>query len=342
MEHVLEAVEGKTTDDRINVKPTSPKGSGLKRHFVPVLGGAEEMFDWGEFDVQIDSADGKIIFEQRGIKAPAQWSNQAIKITANKYFRNIKGKREDNVEHMVNRIVRTIAGWGREDGYFADNEEIEAFKDELAFLFYDQRACFNSPVLFNVGIYDQPQCSACFILKIEDDMESILRWYRNEGVIFKYGSGSGINLSPLRSSKETCSDGAGKASGPLSFMKPADANAGVIRSGGKCLAFEQPVFTAAGPRTAIELTRSNRLFTVLSFSKRLGRVAAKRARAWLSGEKEMVRVFTDKGEFVVSKDHPFMLKTGELLEAGKLKTGQRSTSGENRCKRLCACRTARR
>ena len=133
---------------------------------------------------------------------------------------------------MITRVVETIANWGRKDGYFAAEEDAQAFADELTHILLHQKACFNSPVWFNCGIEEKPQCSACFILSVDDTMDSILDWYRKEGVIFKGGSGSGVNLSKIRSSKEQLAGG-GTASGPVSFMKAADASAGVIKSGGK-------------------------------------------------------------------------------------------------------------
>ena len=136
------------------------------------------------------------------------------------------------MRQLISRVVDTVAGWGDAQGYFADSAARETFRAELAHLLLTQKASFNSPVYFNVGIEPKPQCSACFILKVDDNMDSILSWYRNEGMIFKGGSGSGVNLSALRSCKEKLSSG-GTASGPLSFMKAADASAGVIKSGGK-------------------------------------------------------------------------------------------------------------
>ena len=140
--------------------------------------------------------------------------------------------RERSVKQMIGRVVDTIGGWGGDGGYFADDAEAETFEAELKAILVNQYASFNSPVWFNVGFEEKPQCSACFILSIEDSMESILDWIRREGVIFRGGSGSGVNLSRLRSSKEQLSKG-GYASGPVSFMRGADASAGTIKSGGK-------------------------------------------------------------------------------------------------------------
>src|SRR5213595_4338864 len=141
-------------------------------------------------------------------------------------------ERERSVKHMISRVVETVGGWGRAGGYFATDEEADTFEAELKAILVNQLASFNSPVWFNVGFEEKPQCSACFILSIDDSMESILDWIRREGVIFRGGSGSGVNLSKLRSSKEQLSKG-GYASGPVSFMRGADASAGTIKSGGK-------------------------------------------------------------------------------------------------------------
>src|SRR2546423_1934878 len=141
-------------------------------------------------------------------------------------------ERERSVKQMIGRVVDTISGWGRTDGYFATEEEAETFEAELKAILVNQLASFNSPVWFNVGFEEKPQCSACFILSIEDSMDSILDWIRREGVIFRGGSGSGINLSKIRSSQEQLSQG-GYASGPVSFIRGADASAGTIKSGGK-------------------------------------------------------------------------------------------------------------
>src|SRR4029079_2895998 len=161
-------------------------------------------------------------------------SQTATNIVAQKYFRGrmTSPERERSVRQMIGRVVDTIAGWGREGGYFADEEEAQTFEDELKAILVNQLAAFNSPVWFNVGFEEKPQCSACFILSIDDSMDDILDWIRREGIIFRGGSGSGVNLSKLRSSKEQLSKG-GYASGPVSFMRGADASAGTIKSGGK-------------------------------------------------------------------------------------------------------------
>ncbi|HEY6150837.1 MAG TPA: vitamin B12-dependent ribonucleotide reductase, partial [Gaiellaceae bacterium] len=192
-----------------------------------------EEIEWETRDALIPGKDGPV-FEQKGVEFPKFWSQTATNIVAQKYFRGRMSspEREQSVKQMIGRVVDTIGGWGREGGYFADEAEAETFEAELKAILVNQYAAFNSPVWFNVGFEETPQCSACFILSIDDSMESILDWIRREGIIFRGGSGSGVNLSKLRSSKEQLSKG-GYASGPVSFMRGADASAGTIKSGGK-------------------------------------------------------------------------------------------------------------
>ena len=189
--------------------------------------------DWEIRDAHIPGKNGPA-FEQKNVEFPKFWSQTATNIVAQKYFRGrmASPERERSVKQMITRIVSTTGRWGREGGYFADEAEAQTFEDELKAILVNQLAAFNSPVWFNVGFEEKPQCSACFILSIEDSMDAILDWIRREGVIFRGGSGSGVNLSRLRSSKEQLSKG-GYASGPVSFMRGADASAGTIKSGGK-------------------------------------------------------------------------------------------------------------
>jgi ribonucleoside-diphosphate reductase alpha chain len=189
--------------------------------------------EWELRDAFIPGKD-KPAFDQKDVEFPKFWSQTATNIVSQKYFRGRLGspERETSVKQMVGRVVTTIGRWGREGGYFADEEEAITFEDELKAILVNQLAAFNSPVWFNVGFEERPQCSACFILSIDDSMESILDWIRREGIIFRGGSGSGVNLSSLRSSREQLSKG-GYASGPVSFMRGADASAGTIKSGGK-------------------------------------------------------------------------------------------------------------
>jgi ribonucleoside-diphosphate reductase alpha chain len=193
-------------------------------------------FDCVEWEIR-DAVIGdpaKPAFEQRGVEFPKSWSQNATNIVAQKYFRGRLGapERESSVKQMIGRVAGTIARWGREGGYFATDDDAQTFEDELTHILLHQMAAFNSPVWFNVGFEESPQCSACFLLSVEDTMESILAWNTKEGLIFRGGSGSGINLSKIRSSKEQLSKG-GYASGPVSFMRGADSWAGTIKSGGK-------------------------------------------------------------------------------------------------------------
>jgi ribonucleoside-diphosphate reductase alpha chain len=191
---------------------------------------------WDHRDARITHwKDGSVAFEQRDVEFPAGWSQNATNIVAQKYFRGSLGTpgRESSLREVIDRVADTITRWGSEGGYFVDADEERAFNDELKFILVTQRAAFNSPVWFNIGVKGVPQqASACFILSVDDTMDSILNWYREEGIIFKGGSGSGVNLSKIRSSQELL-NGGGTASGPVSFMRGADASAGTIKSGGK-------------------------------------------------------------------------------------------------------------
>jgi ribonucleoside-diphosphate reductase alpha chain len=189
---------------------------------------------WEVRDAVITDHKGQVIFEQKGVEVPSFWSQTATNIVASKYFRGRLGTpgRETSVKQLIGRVAGTIARWGKRGNYFLDEEEAENFEAELTHILLHQMAAFNSPVWFNVGVEDHPQCSACFINSVQDDMRSIMQLAQTEGMLFKYGSGTGSNLSSLRSSKEHLSTG-GKASGPVSFMKGFDAFAGVIKSGGR-------------------------------------------------------------------------------------------------------------
>jgi len=182
----------------------------------------------------ITGADGEEVFRQENVEVPEGWSQLATNVVASKYFRGKPGEenRESSVKGMISRVVKQISTWGTEGGYFTYQEEKLTFEAEMAHVLLRQRATFNSPVWFNVGVEAEPQCSACFINSVDDTLSSILKLARTEGMIFKYGSGAGVNLSPLRGAKEGLSGG-GSASGPVSFMKGFDAFAGVIKSGGK-------------------------------------------------------------------------------------------------------------
>lgn len=189
--------------------------------------------EWELRDARIGHGD-KVAFEQRDVEFPKSWSQNSTNIVSQKYFRGQLDTpaRESSVKQMIGRVAGTIADWGRSRGYFATAEDGDSFEAELTYILLHQMAAFNSPVWFNVGFEDHPQCSACFILSVDDTMESILDWNTKEGKIFRGGSGSGINLSTIRGSMEPLSKG-GTASGPVSFMRGADAWAGTIKSGGK-------------------------------------------------------------------------------------------------------------
>src|SRR5947209_6634335 len=222
-----------TTDEVVNTVTDEGARLGVRRFFtIPGRDPFDEI-EWETRDALIPGRNGPA-FEQRGVEFPKFWSQTATNIVAQKYFRGRMSspERESSVKQMVGRVVETAVSWGTKGGYFADDEERDTFEAELKAILVNQYASFNSPVWFNVGFEEKPQCSACFILSIDDSMESILDWIRREGVIFRGGSGSGVNLSKLRSSKEQLSKG-GYASGPVSFMRGADASAGTIKSGGK-------------------------------------------------------------------------------------------------------------
>ncbi|MHB8512940.1 MAG: vitamin B12-dependent ribonucleotide reductase [Actinomycetota bacterium] len=211
------------------------RGLAVKRYFTKVGTHPYDEVEWDIRDALIPNyKDGGYAFEQRDVEFPMTWSGNATNIVAQKYFRGPMGspQREHSVKQLIDRVAETITGWGWKDGYFATEADRDTFVLELKHLLVHQKVSFNSPVWFNVGNETHPQCSACFILAVEDTMSSILNWYVEEGTIFKGGSGSGINLSTIRSSKERLSAG-GEASGPVSFMRGADASAGTIKSGGK-------------------------------------------------------------------------------------------------------------
>src|SRR5678810_1120554 len=214
----------------------TPLAPGLEfpRYFT--LPGVDP-FDEVEWEVRsavIGNEKGHVVFEQRDVEIPRSWSQQATNIVVSKYFRGQIGapERERSVKQLIGRVVDTITRWAGEQGYFSSDDDLQAFSDELKHLLVYQKGSFNSPVWFNCGFEKAPQCSACFINSVQDTMDSILRLARTEGMLFKFGSGTGSNLSAIRSSRELLAGG-GTASGPVSFMKGYDAFAGVIKSGGK-------------------------------------------------------------------------------------------------------------
>lgn len=210
---------------------------GVERLFTPKKSKAYEQLKWTKRDSIIKNPmTDTPVFEQKGVEFPEGWSLNSINIVAQKYFTGTPGTRdrEKSLKHLIDRVVDTVTRQGLQEGYFENDTEAEDFREELKYVLATQRAAFNSPVWFNIGAKERSQqASACFILGIEDTMPAILNWYVEEGMIFKGGSGSGINISPVRSSVESLGKSAGTASGPLSFMRGADASAGAIKSGGK-------------------------------------------------------------------------------------------------------------
>jgi ribonucleoside-diphosphate reductase alpha chain len=234
MERELKSPTAKERKQGKERKAAVRGGLGIPRYFTtPGVDPADEMA-WEYRTAGITGEDGKVVFEQKNIEVPKTWSMLATNVVASKYFRGTPGtpERETSVRKLVARVVDTITRWGQDGGYFATETDRLTFHAELTHLLLRQKAAFNSPVWFNVGVEAHPQCSACFINSVEDSMESILGLAKTEGMLFKYGSGTGSNLSPIRSSKELLAGG-GTASGPVSFMKGFDAFAGVIKSGGK-------------------------------------------------------------------------------------------------------------
>ncbi|MFT4532363.1 MAG: ribonucleoside-diphosphate reductase alpha chain [Candidatus Saccharimonadales bacterium] len=209
----------------------------LSRRFTKTNEKAYDLMDWAISDsVLMNPMTGEKVYEQLGVEFPQGWSINAINIVSQKYFTGTPGEadRESSLKHLIDRVVDTITRQGMQEGYFDSETVAETYREELKFILVTQRASFNSPVWFNIGAAGRSQqASACFILGIEDTMGSILNWYKEEGMIFKGGSGSGVNLSAVRSSYEGLGKSAGTASGPLSFMRGADSSAGAIKSGGK-------------------------------------------------------------------------------------------------------------
>ncbi len=233
------------------------KGLEFRRHFSREGISPYDSVEWEYRTAAITSESGEVIFEQKNVEVPKNWSMTATNIVASKYFHGKKGspERETSVRQLVGRVATTITGWGRQGGYFASDQDAAIFHDELVHLLLHQMVAFNSPVWFNCGIEMKPQCSACFINSVDDTMGSILELAKTEGMLFKWGSGTGSNLSPIRSSKEQLSGG-GIASGPVSFMKGFDAFAGVIKSGGKTRRAAKMVILNAGHPDIVEFINS--------------------------------------------------------------------------------------
>jgi ribonucleoside-diphosphate reductase alpha chain len=237
MATVKHALSGKTPATDAAAEMTAAgtgKGLTFERFFTDGKKSPFDMVEWEKRTALIGNEKGVTIFRQEDVEVPKGWSQTATNIVTSKYFHGKPGtaQREGSVRQLISRVVNTIVRWGEECGYFADLQSRDTFRDELTHLLVEQKMAFNSPVWFNVGVQPKPQCSACFINSVQDNMESIMGLTRTEGMLFKWGSGTGTNFSTLRGSRETLSGG-GIASGPVSFMKGFDAFAGVIKSGGK-------------------------------------------------------------------------------------------------------------
>ncbi len=281
---------------------------GIRRHFTTP---GQHPFDtvmWERRDARIQNfREGGDAFFQPGVEFPTTWSLNATNIVAQKYFRGTLGtpEREWSLREVIDRVADTITDWGRSDGYFVDGAETETFRAELKHILLHQRAAFNSPVWFNIGVKDVPQqASACFILSVDDTMDDILNWYREEGIIFKGGSGAGVNLSKIRSSKELLKGG-GTASGPVSFMRGADASAGTI----KCLHADTPITTDRGVVAIRDVEPGTRVLTRFGFQ---------RAEAVHdNGTRPLVRLRTSLGdELLCTAEHRFRVR-GRLGVAWK-------------------------
>src|SRR5277367_4756632 len=225
------AMNGMTETNQMTRKAT---GLEFQRRFTDGKLSPYDKVEWERRTALIGNDKGQVIFRQENVEVPKSWSQTATNIVASKYFHGKPNtpERETSVRQLIGRVVDTIVRWGEEGGYFATTESRNIFRDELAHLLVHQKMAFNSPVWFNVGVQAKPQCSACFINSVQDSMDSIMNLAKTEGMLFKWGSGTGTNFSSLRGSRESLSGG-GIASGPVSFMKGFDAFAGVIKSGGK-------------------------------------------------------------------------------------------------------------
>ncbi|MGQ0805225.1 MAG: vitamin B12-dependent ribonucleotide reductase [Actinomycetota bacterium] len=288
---------------------------GVRRHFTDPDTHPYDTVEWERREARIPNyKDGTDAFFQPDVEFPVTWSQNATNIVAQKYFRGTLGtpEREWSLKQVIDRIADTITRWGERDGYFVDDLEADAFRDELKYILLHQRAAFNSPVWFNIGVKGvRQQSSACFILAVEDTMNAILNWYREEGIIFKGGSGSGINLSTIRSSQESL-EGGGTASGPVSFMRGADASAGTI----KCLHADTPIVSDHGVVPIREMQPGWRVLTRFGYQPVV--------KVHDNGVRPLVRVRTSLGgEITCTPEHRFRVRgrDGETWrEAGDLRT----------------------
>jgi len=290
-------------------------GIGIRRHFTRAGEHPYDTVEWERRDARIPNyKSGGDAFFQPGVEFPVTWSQNATNIVAQKYFRGQLGtpEREWSLKQVIDRVADTIADWGARDGYFVGEAEADAFRDELKYLLLHQRAAFNSPVWFNIGVKGVPaQASACFILAVEDTMSAILNWYVEEGTIFKGGSGSGINLSNIRSSLEPLKGG-GTASGPVSFMRGADASAGTI----KCLHADTDLVTDHGVVPIRAVAPGWKVLT------RFGMKTVEAVHD--NGIRPLVKVRTGLGdEIVCTAEHKFRVRGAEgevWREAGRLRS----------------------
>src|SRR5437762_2891213 len=243
--------------NRTGKKETTPSGIEVQRFFTKPGVDVFDTCDWEIRTAAITNERGEVVFEQKDVEMPKFWSQMATNVVVSKYFRGHIGTpdRERSVRQLIGRVVNTMTQWGREGGYVATVEDGDTFRDELTHILLYQMASFNSPVWFNVGLETRPQCSACFINSVSDTMDSILTLAKTEGMLFKYGSGTGSNLSNIRSSKEFLAGG-GTASGPVSFMRGYDSFAGVIKSGGKTRRAAKMVILNADHPDIIEFIES--------------------------------------------------------------------------------------
>ncbi len=250
-------VENPRAESRPAAHAEKRAGLTFRRHFTKAGRHPYDEVTWELRSAVINDERGQPVFEQHGVEVPSTWSQTATNIVASKYFRGQIGApdRERSVRGLISRVVDTIRAWAEAQGYFATPDDLQAFSDELAHLLVQQKAAFNSPVWFNVGIEKHPQSSACFINAVHDTMESILGLARTEGMLFKFGSGTGSNLSSIRSSREPLAGG-GTASGPVSFMRGYDAFAGVIKSGGKTRRAAKMVILNADHPDIVEFVNS--------------------------------------------------------------------------------------
>jgi len=324
------------------------EGLKFERKFtVPEIHPYDEI-KWEKRVSIIQTEKGETVNEQKDVEVPEFWSQLSTDIIATKYFRRAgvpKTGREVSAKQVIDRVVKTIRKTGEKyGGYFLTEDDAKSFEDELTYLIVNQMGAFNSPTFFNCGLYheygisddggnwywdlkelkikqaknnfEHPQVSACFIQSIDDDLMAIFNLVKQEAKIFKYGSGSGTNFSPLRASGEKLSGG-GTSSGLMSFLKVFDRAAGATKSGGTCLAPYQKVYTEKGAVPVVELV--NKDFVVLSFDKQVGRVKAKRATAFESGYKKVYELKTDKGVYHLTGDHPVLLSDGTYREVRNLK-----------------------